>query len=213
MHKIDLLKGQGLPVKTTIGSVFFAALIFVVPLLIAAAMVGFYLTNKTEIGITTSQIERLDKIIADSEPNASKTEKMRKELNYYATRLNEVAKCVKTYVQWTPVLIDIVKDKPEQMVMKRLEVVNDDKSSVKKNNDPNKPLVLKIPQRKMTLEINGDGMGDYNLTVQEYQNKLRMESSLQPDILRDLKYLRKPRTNDSNEDTYTMNFVFQRQQN
>ncbi len=211
MHTIDLLKGRGLPAKTTFGSVFFVVLMFVVPLLIGAAMAGFYLINQIEIGITASDMEKLDNIIAELKPNAEKTDNLRKEINLYTTRLTEVSKCVKTYVQWTPVLIDVVKDKPERMFMNRLTVTNDDKNTVIRNSDPNKPLVLPIPQRKMTLELSGSGTEDYNLMVQDYQNHLRMESSLQPDLLRDLKYLRQPRVADSNEDTYTMNFVFQRQ--
>ena len=211
MHTIDLLKGQGLPAKTTLGSVFFAVLIFVLPLLIGAGMVGFYAINKTNIEIKQGEIERLEKVIADSEPNIIKTKSLVKECDLYTARLTEVSKCVDTYLQWTPVLIEISENMPDNMVMRSLSVANDGaRSAVKRNTDPNKPLTILIPQRKMTAELVSSGTETFYTAVQDYQKKLKSSESLQSE-LKTLTYTMQARTADNPVDSSTMSFVFQRQ--
>ena len=212
MHTIDLLKGQGLPAKTTLGSVFFAAMIFVVPLLVGAGMVGLYLLNNTKIEIKQGEIDRYKKEIEDLKPKVRQTAKMVEEKNSIANRLGEVSKCVDTYTQWTPVLIDVAKNLPENMKMNRLAITNEQsRNSGRRNNDPNKPLIIPIPQRKMTLEISGRGKEDFNLKVQEYQNTLKSKASLGPELLKSATFLKLPKPADSNDDLFTMNFILENQ--
>jgi hypothetical protein len=211
MHTIDLLKGQGLPAKTTLGSVFFAVLIFVLPLLIGAGMVGFYAINKTNIEIKQGEIERLEKVITDSQPNVLKTKNLVKERDSYAARLAEVSKCVDTYLQWTPVLIAVSENMPDNMIMRSLSVANDGaRSAAKRNTDPNKPLTIPIPQRKMTAELVSSGTETFYTTVQDYQKKLKSSESLQSE-LKTLTYTMQARTVDNPVDSSTMSFVFQKQ--
>jgi hypothetical protein len=213
MHKIDLLKGQGLPPKTTLGSVFFVALMFVIPIFIAMGTIGFYIINKVEIDIRQDQIVRLKDEIAKSEPNVLKTKKLRKEKDFYAVRLSEVDKCVKTYIQWTPVLIALAENMTDNMLLNSLTVVLDEnQSGVRKDNEPNKPLAIPIPQRKMTAAIgvysNGNDLP--NSIMREYQKKLKSEKSLQL-LLLDIPFLKDTKKADDLSDLFTMNFILENQ--
>ena len=209
MHTIDLLKGQGLPAKTTLGSVFFAVLIFIVPLLIGAAMAGFYSINKVQIEVLNTGIAGFEKSIKDSEPNVLKTKSLVKEMDLYAARLSEVSKCVDTYLQWTPVLIAISENMPDNMIMKSLSVANNDaRSGIRKNTDPNKPLTIPIPVRKMTAELVSNGTDTFYTVVQEYQKKLKAEPSL---MTENITYTMQARTVENPVDSSTMSFVFQKQ--
>jgi Tfp pilus assembly protein PilN len=212
MHTIDLLKGQGLPAKTTLGSVFFTVLMFVVPLLVGAGMAGFYLINKTEIDIKQGQIDGLKKSTEDLKPKVAQTEKLARERDLYTARLTEVSKCVDTYQQWTPVLIAVSENMPENMIMNKLAVINDEgRGAGRRNSDPNKPLTIPIPQRKMTAELSGkSGTDTFNTKVQEYQKKLKSEPSLSLQ-LKDLTYQMQAASGDNPQDSFTMSFVFEKQ--
>ena len=210
MHTIDLLKGQGLPAKTTLGSVFFTAITFVIPLLIGAGMLGFYVVNKTEIDIQKNLIENYKNEITKSEPNKMKLNKLKTERELYAKKLIEVSKCVDTYQQWTPVLITVAENIPEKMVMKSLSVTNAESRAIRRINEPNKPLEIPIPQRKMTAELIGSGNEGFNALVQEYQQKLKSAPALKTQ-LKTLTYLMQAASADNPKESFTMNFVFERQ--
>jgi hypothetical protein len=211
MHTIDLLKGQGLPPKTTLGSVFFVALMFVIPILIGMGTIGFYIINKVEIDIRQDQIIRLKDEIAKSEPNVLKTKTLRKEKDFYAVRLNEVEKCVKTYIQWTPVLMAIAENMTDNMLLNRLAVALDESQSAgRKDIDPNKPLTIPIPQRKMTAAIGVYSNDLSNSIMLEYQKKLKSEQLLKPFLL-DLHFLMETKKADDLSNLFTMNFILEKQ--
>jgi hypothetical protein len=70
-------------------------------------------------------------------------------------------------------------------------------------NDPNKPLMIPIPQKKMTAVITGQKQDVFNIQVQDYEKKLYSEGLLKP-YLRELKYsIQGP--------SCTMNFTLQKQ--
>ncbi len=210
MHTIDLLKGQGLPAKTTLGSVFFTAMIFVVPLLVGAAMLGFYLVNKIEIDVQQRQLTSLKNDIARLEPNVMRLNKLKNERDSYTKKLTEVSKCVETNLQLTPVLISVAENIPEKMLMNKLSVTNEENRGTRKISEPNKPLIIPIPQRKMTAELTGSGRDGFNKLVQDYQQKLKSEPSLKSK-LKTLTYLMQTASADNPRESYTMSFVFEKQ--
>ena len=63
MHTIDLLRGQGVPAKTTLGSAAIIVVMIVVPILAAAGMVDRYMQNDTDIGIKQQTIATEQKTI------------------------------------------------------------------------------------------------------------------------------------------------------
>ena len=212
MHTIDLLKGHGVPPKTTLGSVIFIAIVFVLPLFIGALMVGIYAIDKTRIDVMESQKVRLENKASLSQPEMKEVSELKTEKGLYLARLNEVSKCVDTYLPWSPVLIALAENMPKQMVLDSLVVSNINTGTIKKNNDPNKPLVIPIPQKKMVAEISGQGEGSFNELVQGYQAKLKSEKKLLP-YLKDLTNIIQARTGNSQADSFEMNFVFEKRKN
>ncbi len=211
MHTIDLLKGEGLPAKTTLGSVLVTAIIFVLPLLAGAVLAGMYSIDKTELDVMQRQIDHYKKTITESEPNVKRLREMEKQANTYTARLGEVQKCVVTYLQWTPVLIAVAKNMPDKMVINRVAVTSDEsKYTGRRNTDPNKPLTIPIPQRKMTVELSGTGTEACTTFVQDYQNTLKAEQSLKPQ-LGNITYLMNAKTNENPAESFTMTFVLENQ--
>ncbi len=58
MFTIDLLKGQGVPMKSSPVGIAIAAVTVVVPLIVAIVMFGFYLSDKTTTLVKKQEIAR-----------------------------------------------------------------------------------------------------------------------------------------------------------
>ena len=204
MHKIDLLKGQGLPEKTTLGNVFLVTLMVVVPLLTGAGLVGLYAVNKIDIDVVANKLEHSGERAAELKANAKEKETLTKEISLYSKKLGEVNKCVDTYVQWTPVLITIAKQIDPNMVLDKLEAKNDEKSTSRRNYDPNS---IPVPQRTLTGEFSCIDPNNLNKLMTAYNEKLDKELKSLPNhpVLRFFQNPERPDT------SYTMNFIFNEQ--
>ncbi|MBN2589348.1 MAG: hypothetical protein JXA96_05775 [Sedimentisphaerales bacterium] len=200
MHTIDLLKGQGIPQKTTLGSVFFTALVFVLPLLIGAWMIGMYATNKINLDVMERQVSQL-------KDSADEIEKLERELNNFKPEWIDIKKCVDTYIQWTPALISVVENMDDDMLIDSLVVTNDGSKGTSRNNttDPNS---ISIPQRTMAAQfsLRDPNMIKLNRLMGDYKKKLDVKKELLSDLI-NLEYFQTPQNPDN---SYTMNFIFKR---
>ena len=201
MHKIDLLKGQGLPEKTTLGSVFLITLMVVIPLLAGAGLVGLYAVNRIDIDVVANQLEHSEERAAELKADAKEKETLTKEISLYSKKLGEINKCVDTYVQWTPVLIAIARQIDPNMTLDKLEAKNDEKGAGRRNNDPNN---IPVPQRTLTGEFSCIDPNNLNKFMTAYKEKLdkELKVSSNPPALQFFQ------TPDSFETSYTMNFIF-----
>ena len=95
---------------------------------------------------------------------------------------------------------------PQDMVIDNLSVTSIDTSPRKKTDDPNLPLVIPIPKKKVTVDLRGIGKDTYNIQVQQYQEKLKSEESL-VSMLDDITYIKQTVRPDKPEESYTMNFI------
>ncbi len=180
MHTIDLLKGEGVPAKTTLGSVFFVAVAVVVPIIIAAVMISFYLLNNIKIDVGQNSIAKSEEQIANFESMVSKTRDLEQERDLLSKRLKEVSRCVDTFVQWSPILIALSKEMPHEMIMNQLEALSSTgRVTGRKNNDPNKPVVIPMPKRTITFDISGGEQGSYSSRVQTYQDNLQLTAAFE----------------------------------
>jgi len=178
MHNIDLLKGEGIPAKTTLASVFFVALAVIVPIIISAVMLSFYLLNNIKIDVGLNSIAKSEEQIAISKPDMLKTITLEQEINRLAKRLKEVSRCVDTFAQWSPILIALSEEMPDEMIMNRLETLSaTGRTTGRKNNDPNKPAVIPMPKRSIIFDISGGKQGSYSSRVQTYQDKLQFTAA------------------------------------
>jgi len=209
MHTIDLLKGQGIPPKTTFGGAVCTALILIFPLLVGAALIGMYASNKTTLESRKYRAEKLKETLSGLLPNTQETANIRKEKNSYIIKLQEASKCIDTYYQWTSVLIPLVENLPDNMLMDKIFVTNTSQGSIKKSSDPNAPLVVPIPKKKMTIELHGLGSDSYTELVQGYREKLNSEESLNP-VLENVTYVKEATSPVNPNEKFTMSLVFEK---
>jgi hypothetical protein len=122
MFTIDLLKGQGRPVRTRPKGIAIFVATFAVPMMVMMLLAGFYYNNKVVIAIHkqnianyTTQAERL----ADAMKLKESWENDKAGLN---NCISEVASSIGRYTQWSPILVSLVENLPESVVLSGLEV-------------------------------------------------------------------------------------------
>jgi hypothetical protein len=209
MHTIDLLKGQGIPAKTTVGSVAVVIVIIVVPILAAAGMVDRYMQNSTDIEIKQQGIV-IEQATIDKFADAVKfKESLEEEQDVIHSKLSEVSSCLGKYIQWSPVLETLASNMPAEMVMSGLKVGSTSvRQTVASENDPKRMVSINVSRRTLVLDISGTGVGDYGGAVEKYSKSLKSSPVLGPK-LEDIEVAQNQgRSGDDDTVSFTMNIEF-----
>jgi hypothetical protein len=209
MHTIDLLRGQGIPAKTTFASVAIVMVTVVVPFIVAIVMLDRYLRIETVLEIRQQAIAKELATIDELADAVELKESKEKEKDIINIRLSEVSSCVDEYVQWSPVLETLVENMPGELIMNNLTAANKHvKETVVRNNDPNRPANVTVSKRTLALDISGIEPGDYEGIVGEYRDLLKSPDLLGPQLV-DIDFSQKPGgTGDDKTVSYTMDFIF-----
>ena len=209
MHTIDLLRGQGIPAKATFGTVAMVIVIVAVPILAAAVLLDRYLHNREVIAIdgqaTAMAQQTIDRFAAD----VRFKEDLEKQQAGIETRLKEVKSCLGDYVQWSPVLINLVENMPAEMVMKKLSAdTRRTRERLFKDNDPNRPVNVSATNRTLVLDISGTTGGSYDGVVRDYGERLRKSPVLGPKLENIVVSQKTGQFGDDKTVSYTMNLIF-----
>lgn len=209
MHTIDLLRGQGIPAKTTLVGVAMVGVIVMVPILAAAAMVDRYFQDKTDIGIKQQQIAVEQETIEKFADAVKFKESLQMQQNAIGSKLSEVASCLDNYIQWSPVLETLAKYMPAQMVMNGLRAEStSERRQVTSEKDPNRRINVTVSKRMLVLDISGSELRDYGSEVENYSKRLKSSPVLGPK-LENIEVSQKPvSTGEVNTVSYTMNLKF-----
>ena len=204
MHTIDLLRGQGIPAKTTLGSVAMIVVIIAVPILAAAWMVDRYVQTKTEIGINQAKIDNEQKTIDELADAVKFKDSLLQQQNAIRSKLSEVSSCLGRYIQWSPVLITLAENMPKRMVMNSLRAdCTIDRPRVVGEKDPKATV-----KRTLFIDISGTERDDYNDELEKYKKDLKSSTELGPK-LEEVEFAQKPgSTGDINTVSYTMSIIF-----
>ena len=209
MHTIDLLRGQGVPAKSTFGTVAMVIVFVAVPILAAAVLLDRYLGNKEVIAIDQQAIgkaqETIDRLAAD----VTFKEQVERQQSGIDARLKEVKSCLGDYVQWSPVLMNLVENMPADMVVNKLAAeTRRSRERVVKDSDPNRPVTVNVTRRTLVLDISGITTGSYNSVVRDYGERLRKSSVLGPKLENIVVSEKAGQLGDDKTVSYTMNLIF-----
>jgi len=183
MFTIDLLKGQGIPIKRKPWGVAVAAMVFAVPVLVAMVMLGFYLSNRIVIKVTKQEIVNYEKNIETLSDAVELQKSFEAEKNNMNNCLSEVLSSIGRHTQWSPILATVVENMPDSMVLTRLEVkqrsVN---KKVPKKDDPKKMINVSIPVRTLQMSVSGRPQADNDKAVKDFKDRLRFSALLAPKL-------------------------------
>jgi Tfp pilus assembly protein PilN len=183
MFTIDLLKGQGIPIKSRPCGVAIAALAFAVPVLVAMTMLGFYLSNRIVIKVAKQEIVNYEKNIETLSDAVELQKSFEAEKNNINNCLSEVLSSIGRYTQWSPILTTVVENMPDSMVLTRLEAkqrsVN---KKVPKKEDPNKMADVSVPASTLRMSVSGRSQANNDKAVKDFKDRLRLSALLAPKL-------------------------------
>jgi len=183
MFTIDLLKGQGIPMKSSPGGIAIAAVTVAVPFIVAIIMFGFYLGDKTTASIKKQEVARCQAEIDKLSGAVNLQESLEKEKIVYGDCLLEVKSSIGRYIQWSPVLVTLVENMPNSVVLTALEVRQDSvRKKVPKKDNPQEMIEANVPVRILRMSVSGSPKYDCNKDVRDFQDRLHSSAFLGPKL-------------------------------
>ncbi len=183
MFTIDLLKGQGIPMKSSPGGIAIAAVTVAVPMTIAIIMFGFYLNKRTHLSIKEQEIVRCQAEIDKLSGAVELQKSLEKEKITYGNYLSEVKSSVSRYIQWSPVLVTLVENMPDSVMLTELEVKQQSvRKMVPKKDNPQEMVEKSVPVRILQMGVSGSPQHDCDKEIRDFRNRLRSSAFLGPKL-------------------------------
>jgi hypothetical protein len=176
---IDLLKGQGIPIKTMPGGMILVATAFFVPALFAIVTMGNYLHGAIILSSQKKQLSDYEAKIAQLNTGLKTKELLYREANSVSFFLQETADCLKRQMQWSPILEFLARNTPESLVLEQLEVTTTSITKVvPKRSEPDKKVTIVLPKRTLSIVLFGVEQAGNDDAVLELQRGLRTSAVL-----------------------------------
>jgi hypothetical protein len=183
MFTIDLLKGQGLPMKSRPTGVAISAVAIAVPLIVAMVMLGVYLRNRIIISIEKQKIARCEADIGKLADTVKQQESFERDRSVYSNCLSEVKSCIGGYTQWSPVLAVVAENMPDSVVLTGLDVKQHSiKKKVPKKGDPEKTVDVEVPVRTLRISVSTKTQANSDEAVRNFRARLLSPALLGPKL-------------------------------
>ena len=173
MFAIDLMKGQGLPVKTDIKSMAATGIAFSIPFILLLLMAGSFFYSRIVIKIQTHSLREYQARFDRLKPKLEQGKTQKAEQEKITLCLTETDEVLNKYVQWTQLMMLLSEHLPQEMVIGKLEVkLKIISKLVPKKDDPNRKI--NVPSSARTLLINTYSLTGYDsdYAVKQFQNDL-----------------------------------------
>jgi hypothetical protein len=183
MFTIDLLKGQGVPIRSGPWGLVITATAFAVPTFVAIIMLGFYLGDRIVISEKRQAIVNCERYINKLSDAVKLQESFEKEKNNINNCLSEALSSAGRHTQWSPILATVVESMPDSMVLTRLEVKQ--RSATKKvpqQDDPNKTIDVSVPASTLQMTVSGRAQANNDKAVKDFKDRLRLSALLAPKL-------------------------------
>jgi hypothetical protein len=181
MFTIDLLKGQGLPVRTKPQGVALFVATFAVPALIAILMVGYYFHNAIIISVHKQNITNFETRLQRLTDALELKESFEKERATINTYLSDVAVAIRRHAQWSPVLVALVENLPDSIILNSLEVKRSTaKGKVAVAGAPGKKVDSNVSVRTLKMRVSGNPNYNCDIDVKAFRERLLASKVLGP---------------------------------
>jgi Tfp pilus assembly protein PilN len=187
MFTIDLLKGRGIPVRSGPAGIAIAVATFAVPIIAAIVMFGLYVSNGIAMSIQKDEIANYEKHIGTLSDAVELQKSFEKEKSVINSCLSEVASSTGRHLQWSPILVTLVKNMPDSVVLTGLEVKQHSiKRKVPAKDDPKKKIDINVPVRSLQMTLSGSPQSNCDKAVRDFRDYL-LSSTLLTDKLEDIR--------------------------
>lgn len=185
MFTIDLLKGQGRPVRTKPQGVAIIVATFIVPVLVAIIFGGYYTRNSVVISVQKQNLNTLDlqiKRLSDAIKLKASGEKEKASL---ASCITDVATGIRRHTQWSETLMSLLENLPDSVIISSLEIqYNFAKRKVAAGADDNadKQKDASVVVRVLKMKVNGNPAYNGDLEVRAFRDRLKASKVFGPKL-------------------------------
>jgi hypothetical protein len=173
MYEIDLLQGEGVPIRSRPGGIAFACMIIAVPLILGAAMVTIYLEHHVAVSVQSQQLTRLHQAVAALAPA------LEAQKSHGVHVLADVKTALAGYTQWSPILGTVIDCLPRGLILTKLGATqNVVQRQVPDRSDPEKTTAVSVPVCALQICVAGHDEDVAYRAVREFQDRLRGSAGL-----------------------------------
>jgi len=182
MITIDLLNGNGIPLKSRPGGVALKFAPLLVPLVAGAAIIIGYMSDQVILETREETLAGLDNKLAslsEAELFLSDTKSQYELINCY---LGEVSGAIKSHMQWSGILASLRDSLSESITLSKLEVTRQPvRKKIPQKNDPSKTVTVTGQQYilKLIADVYSDDSGK---TIQEFIRNFRTNPAISATI-------------------------------
>ncbi len=181
MYTIDLLKGEGVPIRSRPGGIAFACLLVVVPFLVGVGGLSVYLDGQVVIAIQSQQMSRLTTATDTLSAAVQKKEMREQEKTQAASTLSDVKAALAGHTQWSPILACLTENLSDTLVLTKLEARrNTVRQKVPAKDDPTRKVDGSVPVRELKICVCGRDQERSSEAVRKLQETLRSAAALAP---------------------------------
>jgi len=183
MFTIDLLNGEGVPIKSRPEGIAIAAATFTVPTIIVIVLFSYFIINRVDISVAKHGIINYEKMTADLSDAVQLKVSFEKQRDDITKGISEVFSSLDRHIQWTPVIITVVENMPDSMVLTELQVREKTvRKTVPKQDDPQQSVDIIVILRTLSMSITGNSKGNYDSAVRDFRNNLLSSDLLGPKL-------------------------------
>lgn len=180
---IDLLNGQGLPLKSKPAGIAVVAVTTAIPFIIAMGMLSLYLNDKTIVSINEQEIARWETEIGKLSDAMEQQEALEREKITYSNSLAEVNSSINRHTPWSPILKTLIENMPDSVVLTELGVDYDSiKKQIPKKDDPHKTIEFNIIIRTLRLIVSSGSQRNCDDAVRDFRDRLLSSAVLGPKL-------------------------------
>ncbi|MBN2456977.1 MAG: hypothetical protein JXB29_10675 [Sedimentisphaerales bacterium] len=183
MFTIDLLKGEGIPVRSGPGGVIIAVVAFVVPVITVLAVFSLYVSNKIYISAQHRAVTSLQGKIEKLSDALELQKAFEEEKENINCCLSEAASTIGRHTQWSEVLIAVAKNIPDTVRLTSLNVKESfvTKKVARKDN-PEKTVDVTVPMRILEMTVSGKPNYNNDRAVRDFRDRLLICELLKPKL-------------------------------
>lgn len=178
---IDLLKGQGLPLRSSPAGIAVTMICAALPVVMAIAVIGLFMHNKIEISQREKEITELTEKIDEMSETVELQKTLEQEKTHYGVCLSEVKSSIERFSQWSPVLTTLVENMPSSVILTELEVEQDIvKKKVPDKENPKKMNEVDTFVTTMQVTVSNNSRSNSDEAVKEFRDFLCSSPLLGP---------------------------------
>jgi len=183
MLNIDMLKGQGIPMKSNPGTALLLALVIAVPVLATMAITAEYLNGRIELKTLKNEWSEVEDNISQLSAGVKFQASDRGIINNINACFVEVHEILQYHIQWTPVLVTLIENLPEKLFLEKLTLDTYPlQTEVPKRSDPLEFVSVDVPKSIVFIDLYSHLADDDIKNVQDYIEQLNSLESFREKI-------------------------------